>query len=83
LAPVRASNARGLPIPPMAPGGEFAPTTTTFLNTSGTELYGMATSTSPSLPNAATGVPELALRAISRRPAMKMMRGGFAASPAQ
>ena len=36
LTPVRASNARALPMPPLAPGGVLAPTTITFLKMPGT-----------------------------------------------
>ena len=43
----------------------------------------MVTSTSPPLPNVETGVPARASSAINRLPAMKMMRGGLAASPGQ
>src|SRR5262245_64044164 len=70
-------------MPPLAPGGEFAPTTTIFLWTSGTELYGTTRSTSPSLPNAVAGAPVFASIAISRRPAVNTIRGGWLASPGQ
>src|SRR6516225_10404913 len=70
-------------MPPTAPGGEFAPTITTWPWTKGTELYGVTISTSPSLPNVGTGPPDFASTATSRRPAVKMMRGGCAASPGQ
>src|SRR5262249_61183340 len=83
FAPVRASYARGLPMPPLAPGGEFAPTTTTFLSTRGTELYGTTKSTSPLLPKLDARAPVFASSAINRRPAVKTTRGGSFAPPGQ
>jgi hypothetical protein len=64
-----------VPVPPIAPGGEFAPAITTWPRSNGTQLYGVTMSTSPSLPNVVTGAPLCASTAISRRPAAKMMRG--------
>ncbi len=71
-------------MPPMVPGGVFAPTTTTFRYTSGTELYGTPMSTSPLVPK-----PVAVLRSRRRArsggvPAVtKMMRGGRSRSPGQ
>ena len=46
-------------MPPVVPGGVFAPTTITFLKMPGTELYGTPISTSPFCPKAETVAPVL------------------------
>ena len=74
FAPVRASNARGLPGAPA--GIVFAPTITAFLKTRGTELYGTTRSTSPFVPKRDSTAPVAALSAMSRRPIVNRMRGG-------
>jgi len=83
FAPVRTSNARGLPGAPCGNSRLAAPMMATFSKTVGVPPYDTPTSTAPFEPKPAAGVPVAASSAIKFAPLMNRMRGGRVPSPAQ
>src|SRR5688572_30417448 len=83
FAPVRTSNARGLPAGPWGTSPLAAPMIATFSKIVGVPPYAMPTSTAPFVPNPAAGVPVAASGAIKVARLMKRMRGGAVPSPGQ
>ena len=83
FAPVRTSNARGLPGGPCGTSPLAAPMIATFSKIVGVPPYGTPTSTAPFVPKPAAGVPVAASSAIRFARLMNRMRGGSVPSPGQ